>query len=141
MQMTYSIGADALAIEFDPDGEGARSQEVAPGLVLDFTAEGKLLALELLNASRHVPRATLERLPTPARYLTLVEAAEESGLSPVTLRRQIAAGRLSAVKRGRDWLVDETALVNYLESRDARGRPSAQRAARTRRSRRAPAGE
>lgn len=139
--MTYSIGADALAIEFDPDGEGARSQEVAPGLVLDFTAEGKLLALELLNASRHVPRATLERLPTPARYLTLVEAAEESGLSPVTLRRQIAAGRLSAVKRGRDWLVDETALVNYLESRDARGRPSAQRAARTRRSRRAPAGE
>ena len=33
-------------------------------------------------------------------------------------------GRLAGEKRGRDWFVDATALMNYLESREPRGRPA-----------------
>jgi excisionase family DNA binding protein len=53
----------------------------------------------------------------PEEILTLKEAAEDSGLSPATLRVQIHNGRLVAVKRGRDWLVSPAALQAYLESR------------------------
>jgi len=125
MHTTYDIGADALGITFAEGRRGARTQEVAPGVSLDFDADGRLVGLEVMDASWHMPRAVLERLPSAGRYLTLAEAADESGLAPATLRRQINNGRITAVKRGRDWLVDETALVNYLESRDARGRPPA----------------
>ncbi len=46
--------------------------------------------------------------------------------------RSARGHRLAATKHGRDWLVDATALLNYLESRDARGRPPTRRAGRAR---------
>lgn len=128
MYIHYDIHADALAIQLTEDHGHLRTVQVAPGVHLDFDKQGRLVALELLDASHHMPRQTLEQLPSPKRYLTLIEAAKESRLSAETLRSQIHKGRISAVKRGRDWLVDETALINYLESRDARGRPSAKQA-------------
>jgi len=124
MRTTYDVSADALAVEFDPDARGARSVHPAPGVTLDFDKEGRLIALELLRASWHMPRPALEHLASPKEYLTLAEAAAESGLATTTLRSQINKGRIAAVKRGRDWLVDATALLNYLESREARGRPA-----------------
>ena len=56
--------------------------------------------------------------------LTLAEAAEETGLSPSTLRVQIRNGRLKATKVGRDWLVTRPALRAYLENRSPQGRRS-----------------
>lgn len=54
--------------------------------------------------------------------LTLNEAAERTGLSPVTLRVLLHRRRLVGRKHGRDWFVTPTALIEYLRSRDARGR-------------------
>lgn len=125
VRVLYDAEADALAVEFNPTGRSARMVRVAPGVNVDLDAKGRLVTLEVLGASEHVSRAELEQLPTPQELLTLTEAARESGLSSNTLRTQIRNGRLAAVKRGRDWLVDVTALWNYLESRDARGRPAA----------------
>lgn len=130
MHVRYDTAADALAVQFTPGGRDVVTQEVAPGIFLDFDAQDRLTAIEVLHASRHIPRAVLEQYPYPVRQLTLAEASATSGLSPITLRRQIGAGRIAAVKRGRDWLVEELSLINYLESRATSGRPPAKAKAR-----------
>jgi len=100
------------------------TREVAPGMYIDQDARGNPVSVEILDASARIPRKQLNALPSPACILSLAEAAKESRLSPDTLRSQINKGRLKGAKRGRDWVVSATDLLNYLESRDARGRPS-----------------
>jgi excisionase family DNA binding protein len=57
------------------------------------------------------------------QLLTLTEAGERFGLSPVTLRVLVNQGRLAATKRGRDWFVTASAVRAYLKSRKPAGRP------------------
>lgn len=46
---TYDPEADAIAIRFAPEGARYRdSEEVAPGVVLDYDAEGRVIGVELL---------------------------------------------------------------------------------------------
>ena len=45
--------------------------------------------------------------------LTLREAAEKLGLSPVTLRIQAERGTLKARKIGRDWMVTPAEVERY----------------------------
>lgn len=45
--------------------------------------------------------------------MTVNEAAETLGLSPSTLRAQIANGKLRAVKRGRDWHIAPREVDRY----------------------------
>ncbi|MBA2718812.1 MAG: helix-turn-helix domain-containing protein [Chloroflexi bacterium] len=45
--------------------------------------------------------------------LTLVQAAEQLGVAPATLRAQIHRGKLRAQKLGRDWLVDKAEVERY----------------------------
>jgi uncharacterized protein YuzE len=45
------------------EGPVVESEEVSPGVVLDFDVEGRVLAIEILDASEHVARGTdLSRL-------------------------------------------------------------------------------
>ncbi|MGC8903910.1 DUF2283 domain-containing protein [Thermus sp.] len=67
MRITYDPEADALYIAF---GEGpATVEEVAPGVALDWDGEGRLLGIEILDASRRLSdpkslsRLLLEALP------------------------------------------------------------------------------
>ena len=47
---TYDAEADAIAVWFAPDGaRPVNSQEVAPGLVLDYDESGQVIGVELLN--------------------------------------------------------------------------------------------
>lgn len=130
MKLTYDPQADALMIILVEQSGRATSRphivsrEIATGMFLDVDRHGNPLGIEILDASVRIPRKQLNALPSPARILSLAEAAKESRLSPDTLRSQINNGRLRAIKRGRDWAVSETDLANYLESRDTRGRPS-----------------
>lgn len=121
MKITYDPGVDALAIHFVANPKSARTEEVSEGINLDFNAKGKLVAIEILDASRFAPAATLGKLDSAREDLSLADAAEESGLSPDTLRSLIHKKRLPAAKEGRDWKVSRADLYNYLESRDARG--------------------
>jgi len=130
MKLTYDPQADALMIILveQPRRGTLRphivSREIVPGMFLDEDHRGNPLGIEILDASARIPRKQLNALPSPACILSLAEAAKESRLSPDTLRSQINKGRLKGAKRGRDWVVSATDLLNYLESRDARGRPS-----------------
>ena len=58
--------------------------------------------------------------------MTLVEAAAILGVTAATLRQQIAAGRLRAAKRGRDWWVTRGEVARY--ARESLGKRSPSRA-------------
>jgi excisionase family DNA binding protein len=112
--LTYDPEVDAFALQLSHGKGHIRSREIAPGIYVDFDSADHIVALEILDASHHVPKANLKRLRSPAQDLTLREAAKESGLSPTTLRVQIRNGRIRATKKGRDWLINDTDLENYL---------------------------
>jgi uncharacterized protein YuzE len=63
MKTTYDPEADALYVRF-ADASVVESEEVADGVVLDFDAEGRIVAIELLDASKHV--AAGAQFPTAA---------------------------------------------------------------------------
>lgn len=53
MKTHYDHDADALYVRF-AEGKVVESEEVAPGVVIDFDPDGKIIALELLAASRQL---------------------------------------------------------------------------------------
>jgi uncharacterized protein YuzE len=58
----YDAEADALYLRF-ADVAIVESEEVRPGVVLDFDAEGRIVAVEILDVSEHVAQgADLQRL-------------------------------------------------------------------------------
>jgi uncharacterized protein YuzE len=124
MNVTYSPTADAVAIELVPDAKSVRTVTFGPDTRADFDERGRLITIELLNAGTYYSREELERLQRPVDYLTLTEAAKESGLAPATLRLQLNRGRIQGVKRGRDWVIARHVLWNYLENREPGGRPA-----------------
>lgn len=124
-EITYDAEADVLGIWLPGASDDARTRELAPGVHVDLTPDGRLTAVEVLDASARYAVQSLRRLESPGDWMTLVEAARESGLTPDTLRRQVLNGRLAARKRGRDWVVSHHALWTYLENRAPSGRPPA----------------
>ena len=53
MKTTYDAEADALYVRFSETAV-AESEEVSDGVVLDFDSEGRIVAIELLDATKHV---------------------------------------------------------------------------------------
>lgn len=53
MKTLYDPKSDALYVRFS-DASIAESEEVADGVILDFDDKGKLVAIEVLEASKHV---------------------------------------------------------------------------------------
>ena len=129
-EMTYDAEADVLGIWLPGPSRDARTHELAPGVHADVTPDGRLTSVEVLDASSRYPVESLRTLQGPVDWMTLEEAAAESGLAPATLRRQVLNGRLAARKRGRDWLVSSAALWTYLENRAPSGRPPGSRKGR-----------
>ena len=52
MKIEYDQQADAMYIRLRA-GSVAESDEVRPGVVLDFDAEGQVLGIEMLDVSKH----------------------------------------------------------------------------------------
>jgi excisionase family DNA binding protein len=67
-------------------------------------------------------------MPEPA-LLSVNEAAERLGVTPVAVRQQIKAGRLPAVKRGRSWWVDQRDVQRSARQPAKSGRPLSPRMA------------
>lgn len=52
---TYDPEADALSVQLAPSGtEISATEEVAPGVILDFDADGRLVAIEILSVRKRV---------------------------------------------------------------------------------------
>jgi uncharacterized protein YuzE len=61
MRMTVDEEADALYIRFD-DAKNIESEEVSPGIVLDFDADARVVGFEMLNVRKRFPTADLTRM-------------------------------------------------------------------------------
>jgi excisionase family DNA binding protein len=59
----------------------------------------------------------------PLSSLSVSEAADRLGVSPLAVRQHIASGRLAAIKRGRDWWLDPQAVDRMVRQRPGSGRP------------------
>ncbi|MFN8650583.1 MAG: DUF2283 domain-containing protein [Gemmatimonadales bacterium] len=92
-----------------------RGVQLAPGVVADLDKNGRLLSVEVLNASMFYPRIDLEQCMSPVEWLTLDEAEAESGLPASGLRKELVAGRLSGKREGGDWVIARHDLLNLLE--------------------------
>jgi len=51
IQIQYDPSVDVLVIKLR-DGKPDKSDEVAPGMIVDFDVDGRPLAIEILNAQR-----------------------------------------------------------------------------------------
>lgn len=61
MRIRYDEKVDALYLRLD-DSKLVESDEVKPGIVLDFDAKGQVVGIEVLDFKRRVPKADLQRL-------------------------------------------------------------------------------
>lgn len=54
----YDREADAAYLRFSQEAV-VESEEVAPGIVLDFSADGRMVGMEVLRAREHLPADAL----------------------------------------------------------------------------------
>lgn len=61
MRIRYDEKMDALYLRLD-DSKVIESEEVQPGIVIDFNAKKQVVGIEVLQARRRVPKGDLEQL-------------------------------------------------------------------------------
>ncbi len=54
MKVFYDSKTDTLSVILKEDAKIAESDEDKPGVILDYDANGDLVSMEILDASRHV---------------------------------------------------------------------------------------
>jgi uncharacterized protein YuzE len=57
MRTSYDPEADAMFVWFGPEGvKSAETEEVAPGIMLDFDEDGRVIGIEVLGVSERMMR-------------------------------------------------------------------------------------
>jgi len=59
MKITYDLDADAMNIHFQK-GKYDTSEEVADGIIIDMTKDGKIISIEILDASKRMPKQSIQ---------------------------------------------------------------------------------
>ncbi|OGW96869.1 MAG: hypothetical protein A3G33_00355 [Omnitrophica bacterium RIFCSPLOWO2_12_FULL_44_17] len=57
MKVTYDIKTDTVNVIFRDNVSVAESDEGKPGVIIDYDAEGNLVSLEILDASKRITDA------------------------------------------------------------------------------------
>ena len=55
MKLKIDLVADALYLTLD-DSAAVDSEEVSPGVIVDYNADNKLVGIEMLHLSKRVPK-------------------------------------------------------------------------------------
>ena len=61
MKLHFDERADAIYLRLD-DSKIIESEEVSPGIVLDFNVHNQVVGIEILNVKNRVPLANLKQL-------------------------------------------------------------------------------
>ncbi len=61
MKLRIDKAADALYLKLE-DSVPSESEEVSPGIVLDFDADGRVIGIEILNVSERGDRVDLKSI-------------------------------------------------------------------------------
>lgn len=128
MECSYDPSVDAFYFGFGNTQEIHYSTQHYPNIVLDYDRDGHPIGIEVLSASKYLPKAALTIVPRPNPRYSLEDAAKRIGLHPATLRQQILKKRIRAEKIHRQWWVELSALDEYLKSRAPQGRRSKKKA-------------
>ena len=115
MKITYDKNIDAMMILFS-GSDIEETRDIAPGVYVDYDAEGRMVGLEILKASEKYDLSDTEIQP-PDRYMSLSDAGAMYSLSPTTLRHQISKGVLKGKKFGRNWMVRNDHMADYVRER------------------------
>lgn len=58
IRTSYDPEADAMFVWFGPEGtKSASTEEVSPGIMLDFDGEGRVIGIEVLDVSERMNRS------------------------------------------------------------------------------------
>jgi len=61
MKIQYDEKADAIYIRLDPSNI-IESQEVQPGIIMDFNAENQVVGIEILRVKKRIPESELKQM-------------------------------------------------------------------------------
>ena len=61
MRVHFDKEADAIYFRLD-DSKIVESEEVKPGIVLDYNEQNQVVGVEILNAGKRVPEASLKQM-------------------------------------------------------------------------------
>jgi uncharacterized protein YuzE len=61
MKVSFDRDTDALYVRFSDD-EIADTAEVRPGVMIDYAADGRIVAFEILDASRTLAASDMKKL-------------------------------------------------------------------------------
>lgn len=76
MMFQYHSETDMLYIRLS-DGVSVESEEVAPGIVLDYDEHNRVIGVEIEDASKSVDLSRLELKALPLATLTFIDRAAE----------------------------------------------------------------
>ncbi len=125
LKMEYEPEVDVLTIYLqDPGTPLSHSGEVKSGVILNYTEDGGLSSVEVLDAAQRYPASQLAACSID-EFIDLKTASQLSGIAPVTLRTQAEKGRLWAMKLSGQWVTTHERLKQYIDSRAKNARAAA----------------
>jgi uncharacterized protein YuzE len=68
MKLTIDKEADALYLDLD-ETPAVESEEISPGVILDYNREGKVTGIEMLYLSKRVPSSQLGKVEVEPQAL------------------------------------------------------------------------
>lgn len=117
LKIEYEPEVDVLTIYLqEPDTPLDHSSEAESGVVLNYTEDGSLSSIEILDASKRYPTGQLAAHSVD-EFIDLRTASELTTIAPVTLRTQAEKGKLWAIRLGGQWVTTRERLQQYVDSR------------------------
>jgi len=59
MKITYDPNVDAMNIHFQKS-KYSISEEIAEGIIIDMTKDGKVISIEILDVSKRMPKKSIQ---------------------------------------------------------------------------------
>ncbi len=117
LKMEYEPEVDVLTIYFKNSKTVlSHSDEVEPGVIINYAEDGSLSSVEVLDATRRYSASQLAACSVD-EFIDLKTASLISGIAPVTLRAQADKGRLWAIRLAGQWVTTRERLQQYIDSR------------------------